>query len=263
MNLAVGVLLLAAGSAAPVSSWPTTGFVVEKSRQGLSLRGHLASERIKSDLAARAADSGVTITHFEYGRHVILPDWWQDAVERILPLSEALHSGEIRLTRTELFIRGAAAREEPLDEEIAALRIALPTGFTVSKRITRVPVTRAEAVCDALFSSLSREPLLFKRKSASVKTADHGRLNRLAATLRRCPAIRVRIVGHSDSFGLTSRNQVVSEQRAEGVAAYLESLGVAAAQLTWEGRGDRDPFATNDTWEGRNLNRRVTIDRVN
>lgn len=262
MNLAVAVLLLAVGTAAPVSSWPSAGLVVEKSRQGLSLRGHLASERTRSDLVAHAENSGITVRHFEYGRHIVLPHWWLATVERIVALTEALHSGEIRLTRTSLSIRGAAAVDEPLEEKIAAVRDALPAGFSVATRVTRVPVTRQEAVCDSLFSSLSRAPLLFRRKSTVAKAEDHGRLNRLAATLRRCPTIRIRIVGHSDSFGMASRNQAVSEQRAEGVAAYLENLGVPSAQLAWEGRGDRDPFATNDTWEGRNLNRRVTIDRL-
>ena len=262
MKLAVGLLLLAASAAAPVGDWPTTGFIVEKSRQGLSLRGHLASERAKTELVTRAAAAGATVKRFEYRRHVVLPNWWRGAVERTLPLAEALHSGEIRLTRNELTVRGAAAADAPVDQRIAALRDALPAGFAVSQRIARVPVAREAAVCDELFSSLSQEPLLFRRTSTVVKSEDHGRLNRLAATLRRCPGLRVQIIGHSDSFGLQSRNQAVSEQRAGGVAAYLEELGVGATQLTWEGRGDREPVASNDTWEGRNRNRRVTIERV-
>ena len=263
MTALVAALVLTAGTVGPFVDFPATGFLVEKTRQGISLRGHVASDRARDELLAYADEAQIPIAQFESNRHIVLPDWWRAAMKRLLPLANALHSGDVLLTRTELAVRGAAAAGEPVADRLAQVRKVLPAGFVVSERITRIPIGRDEPICETLFSSLQKDALLFRRKSTAVKSEDHARLNRLAATLRRCPTIHIRITGHSDAFGTAARNQAVSEQRARGVADYLERLGVPTAQLTWQGRGDRDPAATNDTWEGRNLNRRVEIDRRN
>lgn len=54
-------------------------------------------------------------------------------------------------------------------------------------------------------------------------------------------------------------NQRLSEQRAEAVRAYLESQGIAAANLTAQGFGKEKPVSDNTTAKGRQQNRRVEI----
>ncbi|MDJ0758766.1 MAG: OmpA family protein [Woeseiaceae bacterium] len=263
MKRLAGILLLLgnAALATPVSEWPSAGFVAEKSRHAVGIRGHLLSDRARDSLLSEAADNGISISDVEYSRHIVLPDWWSPAADALLRLADTAQSGQFRLTRSELRIRAVVSEDANWADAMAALREALPEGFAVAEELGVVADDDKTAVCDALFASLSDEPLLFRRTFSSVKTEYYGRLSRLASTLRRCPGINVRIVGHSDAFGMTSRNQTVSEQRAEAVADYLLALGVAESQLAWEGRGDREPVASNETWEGRNLNRRVTIDR--
>jgi outer membrane protein OmpA-like peptidoglycan-associated protein len=51
----------------------------------------------------------------------------------------------------------------------------------------------------------------------------------------------------------------LSEARASSVARYLESQGVLAARIVSSGMGESNPIASNDTAEGRSLNRRVEI----
>jgi len=67
------------------------------------------------------------------------------------------------------------------------------------------------------------------------------------------------IIGHTDSTGSAEYNMNLSMRRAQAVADYLVSTGVAAEKLREVGRGENDPIASNDTPEGRAQNRRVEI----
>jgi flagellar motor protein MotB len=58
--------------------------------------------------------------------------------------------------------------------------------------------------------------------------------------------------------GVTT-NQQLSEKRAQTVAQYMISQGVKPNLIAYQGKGDQDPVATNDTREGRAANRRVEI----
>lgn len=72
------------------------------------------------------------------------------------------------------------------------------------------------------------------------------------------PTIRVEIQGHTDNIGSEEYNQKLSERRAWAVVNYLvQQMGVDAARLTARGYGESMPKASNDTPEGRALNRRV------
>lgn len=93
--------------------------------------------------------------------------------------------------------------------------------------------------------------------SAAVKPAMRPVLDQFAQGLD--PAMRVRIVGHTDSSGSDALNEALSVERANSVRDYLASRGVAAARIDTAGRGEREPVADNSTAEGRARNRRVEI----
>ena len=69
----------------------------------------------------------------------------------------------------------------------------------------------------------------------------------------------VDVIGHTDSVGNESYNQWLSEQRATAVKAYLVARGVEEGRIRISGYGEAKPRASNDTIEGRRLNRRVEI----
>jgi len=81
----------------------------------------------------------------------------------------------------------------------------------------------------------------------------------LADALRDCPSNTVSVEGHTDSVGTDAYNQDLSERRARAVADYLTGRGVSASQLASKGFGESTPIATNETSEGRALNRRVEL----
>ena len=65
--------------------------------------------------------------------------------------------------------------------------------------------------------------------------------------------------GHTDSVGTPAYNQTLSEQRAAAVSNYLGAEGVPSSRITSIGYGETHPKGSNDTPEGRQLNRRVEI----
>ncbi len=75
----------------------------------------------------------------------------------------------------------------------------------------------------------------------------------------KCDAATVHVVGHTDSTGSPEANQALSNRRAAAVAGVLAKNGVKSRNIKKEGRGERDPAASNDTKEGKAANRRVDI----
>jgi OOP family OmpA-OmpF porin len=69
-------------------------------------------------------------------------------------------------------------------------------------------------------------------------------------------------VGHTDDIGTDAYNQKLSVKRAESVKAYLVSKGIEQNRVYTEGKGEKQPIASNKTAEGRAKNRRVEIEVV-
>lgn len=84
-------------------------------------------------------------------------------------------------------------------------------------------------------------------------------LDQFASGLTNQPNTEVRIVGHTDNVGSDAINEPLSRQRAQSARDYLASRGVNAGRMLIEGRGEREPVATNATADGRARNRRVEI----
>ncbi len=72
-------------------------------------------------------------------------------------------------------------------------------------------------------------------------------------------ASNVTVIGHTDSTGTDAVNNPLSLNRAASVRDYLSSRGVAASRVTIDGRGSREPIASNDTTANKAKNRRVEI----
>lgn len=99
----------------------------------------------------------------------------------------------------------------------------------------------------------------FDFNRAEIKSSFRPSLDKLASVIRKYDRTVVHVVGHTDSTGADSYNQGLSERRARSVVDYLTSRGVNYSRLRTEGRGEREPRATNATEAGRQLNRRVEI----
>ncbi|MBQ1761670.1 MAG: OmpA family protein [Aquincola sp.] len=93
--------------------------------------------------------------------------------------------------------------------------------------------------------------------SAAIKPAMRPVLDQFAQGLD--PAMRVRVIGHTDSTGSDAVNDPLSRERAYSVQQYLTTRGVQGSRISTEGVGSRQPLADNATADGRARNRRVEI----
>ena len=103
------------------------------------------------------------------------------------------------------------------------------------------------------------QDVLFQTGSAQLRPGAEAQLLPLASYLKANPGVRVRIDGYTDSVGSPGSNVTLSQNRAQSVAATLAATGVDPARLEMLGHGEAAPVATNDTAEGRQLNRRVEV----
>jgi outer membrane protein OmpA-like peptidoglycan-associated protein len=101
--------------------------------------------------------------------------------------------------------------------------------------------------------------ILFDYNSFALRTESKATLQNLADNFRKYPDEQISVEGHTDAVGSHESNQRLSEQRADGVRNYLVDQGVNGQRVTSVGFGETRPKATNDTPEGRQLNRRVEI----
>lgn len=94
---------------------------------------------------------------------------------------------------------------------------------------------------------------------AEINPAFHEVLNSMAQVVMEYDRTLIDIAGHTDDTGPMLLNMDLSLRRAEGVANYLETRGIARVRIDAKGYGPINPVADNTTAEGRQLNRRVEV----
>jgi OOP family OmpA-OmpF porin len=102
-----------------------------------------------------------------------------------------------------------------------------------------------------------RQQIRFAANKSTILRPSFALLNQVAAALRDSPQIKIRIEGHTDNSGVKSKNQKLSQARAQAVMAYLVDHGIDEARLGALGFGSSRPLASNSTKAGKALNRRV------
>lgn len=101
--------------------------------------------------------------------------------------------------------------------------------------------------------------IYFDSNKATLTNESLWQLSNVASILKRFPTAKIKIGGYTDSSGRPLVNLLLSKHRAEAAKEALVSLGVPAARLAAAGYGALDNIASNDTEEGRALNRRVSL----
>ncbi|MCX6270868.1 MAG: OmpA family protein, partial [Bacteroidetes bacterium] len=99
--------------------------------------------------------------------------------------------------------------------------------------------------------------IFFETGKADLKPESMVELEKLLDLMRKNPGLSIEIRGHTDNVGADELNMKLSENRAQVVYNYLINNGIHASRLTFKGFGKTIPVASNDTAEGRSLNRRT------
>lgn len=110
------------------------------------------------------------------------------------------------------------------------------------------------------YDQIARTAALFPTNGVNLTDRIRARLDLVALYVSSDPTVEyIYIDGHTDIIGSRRDNRELSKVRAEKVTAYLLEKGVPAAKIISRYHGERYPSASNNTSQGRERNRRVTI----
>jgi outer membrane protein OmpA-like peptidoglycan-associated protein/tetratricopeptide (TPR) repeat protein len=99
--------------------------------------------------------------------------------------------------------------------------------------------------------------IYFAFNSADILSSSQKVLDEFIVFLNDHPTMTISIEGHTDNVGSDEFNLILSENRAKAVYNYLVNNGIDADRLQYKGFGKTTPIATNETEEGRAMNRRT------
>lgn len=140
-------------------------------------------------------------------------------------------------------------------ELAASVTVFYPTGSVTL-------LTTEEKVADQTVVTIGSD-VLFDFGSATLTPDATAKIEEVAGRIV-AGAQPVAVVGYTDSVGDEATNVALSVQRANAVSSVLRLAAPSGVQVTTEGRGEREPIASNrvggkDSPEGRARNRRVSI----
>lgn len=99
--------------------------------------------------------------------------------------------------------------------------------------------------------------IFFDTDKYELKEKSKTELEKVIRFLTDNPSIRIEIGGHTDNTGSDEHNKELSKNRARSVYQYLVDNGIDAKRLITKGYGADKPVSSNDSEEGRQLNRRI------
>ncbi len=117
------------------------------------------------------------------------------------------------------------------------------------------PDTRSKLITQGKFSTTG---ILFDVNSDKIKAGSFGTLKEIATVLKENPAVKVKIIGHTDSDGDDKANLALSQKRAAAVKQALAAeFGIDESRMQTDGKGEAEPAEPNTTSQGKANNRRV------
>ncbi|MGO9117039.1 MAG: OmpA family protein [Desulfomonilaceae bacterium] len=157
---------------------------------------------------------------------------------------------------------------EPARREITREKAGLLTSDEIGDRLWQDPGGNLMCMCPVFARLVGRVRLhevTFAADSANLSTSAKKQLQEVAAALQsdRLKGGYYLIEGHADNTGSTWYNKRLSLERAQAVKTYLARTdGVDPASLSVAEMGASRPWTTNETSQGRRLNRRIEILRL-
>ena len=136
------------------------------------------------------------------------------------------------------------------------LELNIPENGIENKLITFIE-DNSKAVDKKTWFDFDR--LQFETGKSILKPTSREQLDNIVAILKAYSAVEIKLGGYTDNTGNAKANLALSAARASSVMAEITKAGVSKNRLTSEGYGDQFPVATNNTSEGREQNRRVSV----
>lgn len=115
-----------------------------------------------------------------------------------------------------------------------------------------VEVTKEEESAPIVLNNI-----FFESGESTLLSQSEIEVQNLLKLLNENPEISIKLIGHTDDVGQEDDNLNLSEQRAKAVYTALVGKGASAQRIQYEGRGETEPIASNETEDGRKKNRRT------
>ena len=177
---------------------------------------------------------------------------------------------------------GQVVMEADSDPEDGSFLVAIPTGKDLALNISKTgylffsdhfSYEGVRKATDPYIRDIHLQPIregepvvlrniFFETDSYALKETSRAELQKLYRFMRDNPQLHVEISGHTDSRGPYAHNLELSENRARSVRDFLVEQGIEAARLSHKGYADTRPVDTNETPEGRAMNRRTEFQIV-
>jgi outer membrane protein OmpA-like peptidoglycan-associated protein len=145
---------------------------------------------------------------------------------------------------------------KPTENKTFALT-AVGEGGTITEAVT-IEVTPAPII----EARVNLTGVTFGSGNATLTANAKKILDGVAEQLLANPTVKIEIQGHTDNQGKPAANRDLSERRAKSVVAYLATKGVKMSRMRSAGYGQDIPIADNNTADGRELNRRIEMVRI-
>jgi OmpA-OmpF porin, OOP family len=184
---------------------------------------------------------------------------WMPTLPAVFGATKTLTAGELRVEHKAVTVTGVVESEAAKAERIRAVVAAAGAGVAVTDQLTvkpSAPTTPAPAQAQLDQVMLNRV-IEFETGRAVLTASGKALLDKVAPIIQSSSQGTIEIGGHTDSRGLASANQQLSEARANAVRDYLIGRGIDGARLKATGYGAGKPIASNNTAAGRQKNRRI------
>jgi OOP family OmpA-OmpF porin len=170
--------------------------------------------------------------------------------------------GAYKIGDTYLIVYAAAFEngvpKHPLDKGQTAVQVDIIEAKPMQEKMVSVSATEMETQIAAT-GKVALYGIYFDFNKAEVKPESKPTLGEITKLMEAKPALRILVVGHTDSVGNFETNKTLSQKRAEAVVASLGSKGIDPKRMFPVGVSFAAPVATNATEEGRAKNRRVEL----
>ena len=108
-------------------------------------------------------------------------------------------------------------------------------------------------------ASIILNNIFFDINSAQLKPISFAELDNVSAIMQDNPNLIIQINGYTDNVGKPADNVLLSVNRTKAVLSYLTKKGIATKRILVKGFGEKMPIASNNTEDGKALNRRIEM----
>ena len=157
-----------------------------------------------------------------------------------------------------LYLKDKMKEIEP--KQVDSLELAIDTSFYSTPDSLDFDITEENYIYNIeKTDKLVLNKIRFEFGSSTLLPYSYDELELVLEYLNANTYAKIKIVGHTDNVGSSAANQKLSEKRAKSVYDYFIENRISKNRLSYSGKGESEPIATNSTSTGKNQNRRVEI----